>query len=133
MRVLLDTNVLIAALITHGACSDLFDHCIRQHEIVTSQFILNELEVHLRRKFKFTDSDLRDVMDILNTAAKVTETLPLKTPVCRDPDDDMILATALSGDVDCIVSGDKDLTELKTFENIPILKPSEFSAFEANK
>ncbi len=133
MRVLLDTNVLIAALITHGACSDLFDHCIRQHEIVTSQFILNELEVHLRRKFKFTDSDLRDVMDILNTAAKVTEPLPLKTPVCRDPDDDMILATALSGDVDCIVSGDKDLTELKTFENIPILKPSEFSAFEANK
>lgn len=133
MRVLLDTNVLIAALITHGACSDLFDHCIRQHEIVTSQFILNELEVHLRRKFKFIDSDLRDVMDILNTAAKVTETLPLKTPVCRDPDDDMILATALSGDVDCIVSGDKDLTELKTFENIPILKPSEFSAFEANK
>ncbi len=133
MRVLLDTNVLIAALITHGACSDLFDHCIRQHEIVTSQFILNELEVHLRRKFKFTDSDLRDVMDILNTAAKVTKPLPLKTSVCRDPDDDMILATALSGDVDCIVSGDKDLTELKTFENIPILKPSEFSAFEANK
>ncbi len=58
MRVLLDTNVLIAAFITHGTCSDLFEHCIRQHEIVISQFILDELEGHLRKKFKFPESDI---------------------------------------------------------------------------
>lgn len=58
---------------------------------------------------------------------------PLKAPVCRDPDDDMVLAMALTGNAECIVSGDKDLTDLKTFENIPILKPSEFAAFEANQ
>lgn len=69
MRVLLDTNVLIAAFITHGTCSDLFEHCIRQHEIVISKFILDELENHLRKKFKFPEADVRETLDILNTAA----------------------------------------------------------------
>jgi putative PIN family toxin of toxin-antitoxin system len=133
MRVLLDTNVLIAAFITHGTCSDLFEHCIRQHEIVTSKFILGELEGHLRKKFKFPEADVREVMDILNGAGRIVDPVSLKKAVCRDPDDDMVLATALSGNVDCIVSGDKDLTVLKIFENIPILKPAEFSAFEASR
>ena len=39
MRVVLDTNVLIAALITRGVCSDLLEHCFRRHEIVLSEFI----------------------------------------------------------------------------------------------
>ena len=133
MRVLLDTNVLIAAFITHGSCSDLFEHCIRQHEIIASQFILDELESHLRKKFKFPESDIRETMEILNSIAKLVEPAPLNEPACRDADDDMVLATALTANVDCIVTGDKDLTDLKSFQNIPILKPSDFSAFEAGR
>jgi putative PIN family toxin of toxin-antitoxin system len=133
MRVLLDTNVLIAAFITHGTCSDLFEHCIRQHKIIISKFILGELEGHLRKKFKFPEADVQEAMGMLNSASEIVEPAPLKESVCRDPDDDMVLATALSGNVDCLVSGDKDLTEMKAFENIPILKPSEFSAFEASR
>ena len=133
MRVLLDTNVLIAAFITHGTCSDLFEHCIRQHEIVTSKFILNELEGHLRKKFKFPEADIREAMGILTEAAQLVDPNPLDEKVCRDPDDDMVLATAVSGNAACIISGDKDLTDIKTFNGIPILKPSEFSAFEVSK
>ena len=133
MRVLLDTNVLIAAFITHGTCSDLFEHCIRQHEIVTSKFILNELEGHLRKKFKFPEADIGEAMGILAEAAQLVDPNPLDEKVCRDPDDDMVLATAVSGNADCIISGDKDLTDIKTFNGIPILKPSEFSAFEVSK
>ena len=133
MKVLLDTNVLIAAFITHGTCSDLFEHCIRQHEILISQFILGELEGHLRKKFKFSENDVREAIGILNTVANIVEPLPLTEPVCRDGDDDMILATALTGNADCIVTGDKDLTDLKTFQNIPILKPAEFSSFESGR
>jgi len=127
------TKVLIAAFITHGTCSDLLEHCIRQHEIVTSKFILNELEGHLCRKFKFPDSDVRETMDMLYAVAKVIEPIPLKESVCRDQDDDMVLATALTGKSDCIVTGDKDLTDLKTFQDIPILKPAEFTSFEAGR
>ena len=40
MKIVLDTNVLIAAFIARGVCSDLLEHCARQHTLVTSEFIL---------------------------------------------------------------------------------------------
>ena len=45
---------------------------------------------------------------------------------CRDPDDNILLALALDGKADYIVSGDKDLLDLTPFQDIPILKPAEF-------
>jgi len=42
MRVVLDTNVLIAAFIARGICSAVLEHCVRQHTLVTSDFILNQ-------------------------------------------------------------------------------------------
>jgi putative PIN family toxin of toxin-antitoxin system len=130
MRVLLDSNVLIAALITQGVCADLFDHCVRQHQIVASQFILKEVEGHLRKKFRFSEAEVYEAMDLLQGVIHLIEPVSLKEPICRDLNDDIILATSLAGNVDCIVSGDKDLTDLGNFEGIPIFKPSEFTAFE---
>jgi predicted nucleic acid-binding protein len=72
-------------------------------------------------------------LEILISAAQLVDPAPLTESVCRDANDDMVLATALTGNADCIVTGDKDLTDLKTFQAIPILKPSEFSAFEAGR
>ena len=51
--------------------------------------------------------------------------------VCRDPDDDMILATAIIGAADCIITGDMDLLVLGQFQNIVILRPAEFAEFES--
>ncbi len=72
-------------------------------------------------------------MEILTSATKLVEPALLTESICRDADDDMVLATALTGNADCIVTGDKDLTDLKSFQQIPILKPSEFSTFEAGR
>ena len=44
---------------------------------------------------------------------------------CRAPDDDMLLETALIGDADCLVTGDRDLLEMTPFQGIPILTPTE--------
>ena len=52
MRVLLDTNVLIAAFIAHGFCHELLEHCARQHTLVTSDFVLGEFRDKLTDKFK---------------------------------------------------------------------------------
>jgi len=133
MRVLFDTNVLISAFITHGTCSDLLEHCIRQHQIVVSEFILDEVRGNLRRKFKFPESDVQETLEILHSVAEIVIPEPLKIPVCRDADDDIVLATAIMGQVACVISGDKDLTDLETFQGIPILKPAQFSAFEAQQ
>jgi uncharacterized protein len=45
--------------------------------------------------------------------------------VCRDPDDDQVLALAIAAKVELIVSGDNDLLSLSSFEGIPIVAPAE--------
>jgi predicted nucleic acid-binding protein len=57
--------------------------------------------------------------------AEVIEPPPLPQPVCRDPDDDEVLALALAARADVIVSGDADLLVLQQFEGIPILDPAQ--------
>ncbi|MFL6604631.1 MAG: putative toxin-antitoxin system toxin component, PIN family [Steroidobacteraceae bacterium] len=57
--------------------------------------------------------------------AEVTAPAPLPAPVCRDPDDGEVLALARATQVDLIVSGDKDLLDLNSFESIPIVTPAE--------
>ena len=72
-------------------------------------------------------ADLRDTVEIVLPA-------PLPQPVSRDPDDDEILAAAVAGQVDLVVSGDNDLLTLKQYRSIPILSPADALGFiEANK
>ena len=59
MRILLDTNVPIAALIARGLCHELLEQCARRHNLVTSDFILDEVRDKLIQKFKYT-SELAD-------------------------------------------------------------------------
>lgn len=63
-------------------------------------------------------------MDIVTPAT-------LDAPVCRDQDDDVVLATAVAGHGDCIVTGDQDLLVLQQFRTIPILAPGDFWRYEA--
>lgn len=62
MKVLLDTNVLIAAFITHGVCSDLLEHCLRQHELITSEAILEEFRQHLVRQFNYSTAEVEEAV-----------------------------------------------------------------------
>jgi putative PIN family toxin of toxin-antitoxin system len=133
MKVVLDTNVLIAAFITRGSSSDLLEHCIRQHEIVTSEFILDEFRQHLIHKFNFSVTEVGEAIELLRIKVKVVTPVTLESPVCRDPDDNVILGTAVAGDVACIVTGDKDLLMLERFGSVDIVSPAEFSAYEAAK
>lgn len=131
MRVLLDTNVLIAAFVARGACSELFEHCVRNHALVTSSALLAELDTTLRRKFGASVRDAQAVVALLRRRVDLIDPRPLDRPVCRDPDDDKVLAAALSGHCDCIVTGDKDLLVLERFEGIPIVNPMTFWKVEA--
>jgi predicted nucleic acid-binding protein len=69
---------------------------------------------------------VRAVIDInVLVAALLWRGPPLPMPVCRDPDDDQVLALALAAKVDLVISGDDDLLSMKSFEGIPILTPAE--------
>ena len=126
MRVLLDTNVLFAAFVTHGVCAGLYEECLLQAEIVASNHILTELAEKLVSKGKFTKREAQQVVRAVRKDAELVSPAPLVQPICRDPDDDWILATAVAGKADVIVTGDKDLLVLKRFRNIPIAGPRGF-------
>ena len=130
MRILLDTNVLIAALIARGVCHQLLEHCVRNHELVTSEFILNELREKLVEKFNYSAQVAEEVIGLLRSRMEVALATVLDAPVCRDPDDDNVLAAALAGDCAAIVTGDNDLLVLKEFRQIEIITPRIFLTSE---
>lgn len=130
MRVVLDTNVLIAAFITHGACNELLEHCAINHEIIMSAFILDEVRDKLVGKFNFSSREAEAVLLLLKSRAVLVKPRALEKPTCRDPDDDLILGTAIAGNCECIVTGDKDLLDLDCFEGIRMVNPSDFWATE---
>ena len=130
MRVVFDTNVVLAAFITHGASAELFDHCLTEHTIICSPFILDEVADKLLNKFHFPKTKVDDLIRFLRSEVEIVEPSVLPKQVCRDADDDVILATALAARADCVLTGDSDLLDLKTYEGIAILKVGEFWKFE---
>lgn len=133
MKIVLDTNVLIAALITRGVCSQLIEHSFESHELFTSKFILDEVSTNLFNKFRFNSDDITEALDLLQSKMQPVTPVELKTPVCRDRDDDMILATALAADAACIITGDKDLITLQRFQTIDIVSPADFIDYESRR
>jgi putative PIN family toxin of toxin-antitoxin system len=125
VRILLDTNVLFAAFLSHGVCSGLYEEALLHAEIIVSEEILSELGEKLVSKGKLTKTEAAEVIVAVRSDAVIVGAESLGKPVCRDPDDDMVLGSALAGKADVIVTGDKDLLVLKTFRKIPIITPRE--------
>ena len=125
MRVVLDTNVLVASIVADGLCRDLVRVRVRPHTIITSKPLLDELRRTLRVKFK-ADPDKLPLLSALHEQAEIVAPALLGERVCRDKNDDVVLATALAGKAEIIVTGDDDLLVLKRFRGIRILSPRQF-------
>jgi uncharacterized protein len=130
MRAVIDTNVLLAGLLWRGPPYALLEQ-VRSGELVfiSSPELLAELaEVLARPKFdeivKRSQSSREQMLLQVRMLAEVIDPPPLPQPVCRDPDDDAVLALAIAAQADLIVSGDDDLLSLQRFEGIPILSPA---------
>lgn len=126
MRVVLDTNVIISALFFDGLPDKLMAMAIAgEFRQVTSPFILTEVERVLMQKFGLAPMTAllsrREVE--VNSSVVQPEAIP---PVSRDPDDDEILATAVAGGAEYIVTGDKDLLVIGRYGDIDIMTPREF-------
>jgi uncharacterized protein len=89
-------------------------------------FILKELAERLVTKGRFTKAESQQVAQAVRRDAELVSPTPLGKRVCRDPDDDWVLATAVAGEADVIVTGDKDLLVLKRHQGIPIVTPRGF-------
>lgn len=127
MRLVLDTNVVVSGLLWNGTPAQLIDaaHSDRV-ELCTSRTLLAELTRILRRA-KFTKVIAAGGLPldelVLGYAELATIVIPepISPTVIDDPDDDHVLACALAAKADYIVSGDRHLLALKTFQNMPIV------------
>jgi putative PIN family toxin of toxin-antitoxin system len=122
-RVVLDTNVIVSAVISDGKPRELFRKGIEgQFSIVTSDLMLKELARVLRRpKFKTGPGEIRKITLAFLSTAKVVNVKTRLKVVKEDPKDDMVIETAYDGHVDFIVTGDSHLLELETLKGIKIV------------
>lgn len=126
MRVVLDSNVIVAAFAARGLCSEVFEVCLSGHNMVISEHILLEVKTNLTKKIRLPDSVVKDIIGYLKDAAEKVKPYELADSPCRDKDDNIIIGTALSGNAEFIVSGDEDLLVLKKYKSINIVTPREF-------
>jgi len=131
VRIVIDTNVLLSALLWHGTPHTLFNQ-VRAGtvELVMSQALLEEFTgVITRQKFaailQRTTRTPERILNELQALAEMVAAPPLPQPVCRDPDDDAVLACALAAQADLVVSGDADLLVLEQFQEIRIVTPAQ--------
>ncbi len=125
MRVVFDTNVLYSALAAKGFCEEVVDGAVAEGDTVWSDPLKRELESLLTRRHKIGPAT-RVALEAYVDLCEIVEPHPLGERVCRDEDDDVVLATALAGKADVIVTGDKHLLVLKKFRGIEILSPRQF-------
>jgi uncharacterized protein len=128
MKVVLDTNVLIAVFLNPGLCAEIYQYCLKHQELILSAYILGEFQRNLLHKLGQTGPDVAEALETLSGEAVQVTPLPLEKPLCKDPSDDPILGTAVAGRADYLVSGDKDLLALKKFGRIQIVSPRVFWA-----
>src|SRR5476649_319365 len=109
MRVVLDSNVIVAAYATHGLCHSLFELCLVGHTLVLGEDIILEVSDKLQSKIKIPTKIVKEILVFLKKHAVLEQPASLAPGLCRDPDDLRILGLAVAGHADCLVSGDKDL------------------------
>lgn len=141
IRVVIDTNVLVSAILApNGPPARILKLALQgEFELILSASLIREIQEVIRypkiiKLMKSHGVTLAETDDFIEKLAEVAIKVPDKLPVKAipdDPKDDMILACAVEGRADCIVSGDSHLTGLKTFEGIPILSPAIFLRFLA--
>ena len=126
MRVVLDTNVIVAAFAARGLCAEVFEVCVSGHSIVLSEHILSETQDKLIKKVKLPKKAALAIIDYLRGIAEIVIPVLLDKSICRDKDDVIIIGTAISGLANFIITGDEDLLILKTYKDVKIVTPRQF-------
>lgn len=128
MRAVLDTNVLLSGRLGQATRPLLVALFAGRFHLVTSRPLLHELTYVLSRprwRRVLISAECQELLVLIrDEAVMVIPTRPIT--VCRDPEDNALLETALAGHADCLVTGDADLLTLHPFHGIPILRPADF-------
>lgn len=132
-KVVLDTNVFISGLILPKSIPSKILDLWRENKfiLVTSPKILQELNKALQypkilRFYKIKEKTIKDLIVSITKTSIVVFDEKIVEVIKEDPDDNKFLSCAISAKADFIVSGDKHLLKVKSFQGIPILNPKQF-------
>jgi len=120
-RVVIDTNVLVSAVIGHGKPRRLLSLVMKLPTAVASKEMLAELaDVLAREKFSLTPAQITRFLTIYTRRSEVVDLDRRVNAVDADPDDDIVLGTAVNGRAALIVTGDRHLLDMREFEGVRI-------------
>lgn len=127
MKIFADTNVLVSAFTARGLCSDLLEVILADHQLMTGEFVLQELKRVLIEKLKVPERKVTDTLQFLrNHHIEPIPDEPSEVKI-RDEDDRWVLESAIRAKADILVTGDKDLLDIsKNVLQIKIISPRRF-------
>jgi putative PIN family toxin of toxin-antitoxin system len=126
LRVFLDTNVLVSAFATRGLCADVLRLVLAEHELIVAEVVLRELRKALRVKLKLPPAIIATIDELLRENEVVPRPRAPSSLEVRDPDDRWVLASAIAGRADLLVTGDGDLLEIAAQSPVRIVDPRGF-------
>lgn len=126
MKVALDTNVLVSAVATRGLCADVLQVTLAEHELVLGKTVLRELRRVLRQQIRMSADMAEEVATFLRRHAVIVADAPPLRLRLRDRSDVPVVAEAMAGEAEVLVTGDRDLHAAPAAMPLPILTPREF-------
>jgi putative PIN family toxin of toxin-antitoxin system len=135
-KAVFDSTVLVSAFLSkagvsrqllHEAQAGKFAICLAEEILEETGRVLLEYP-RIRKRYQYSDEAVGEYVELLRVVAQVTTALPKIKAVARDPNDDVIIACGVKAKAQYIVSRDKDLLDMKRYEQILIVGPEEFVA-----
>lgn len=133
IRIVLDTNLFVSAILKPGSNPDLILHLVKDEKVLLlmSDSICHEISrvldyPKIRKRLTISDEELKSFMQLLNAVAIMTPDTLVLPLLEADPDDTKYLVCAVEGRADFIISGDHHLTDLVMYRGIRIVTPADF-------
>jgi len=123
VKIALDTNVLVSAVATRGLCADILNLVLTKHQLVVGVTVLAELNKVLRQKMRVPTEIAQELDALLRREAMVVGKTKALSVTIRDKSDVPVLAEAVAGRAEVLVTGDLDLLEITGKLPIRILTP----------
>lgn len=126
MIVCFDTNVLVSAVATRGLCADIVNAALAEHQLTLGVTVLAELQQVMLRKLRLPVAVVEEMDAFLRLHATIITAAPALAIQDLDANDRAVLAEAVAGGADVLVTGDQDLLKLGEQAPISILSPRGF-------
>jgi uncharacterized protein len=123
VRVAFDTNVLVSAVATRGLCADIFNLVLAEHQLIVGETVLAEMRRVLKQKMRVPEEIIGEFEALLRAEALIVAKARTTTIAVRDKSDMLVLAEAIAGKAEVLVTGDRDLLEVTAKVPLDIVSP----------